>query len=73
MRDADLRANSTRYLEVSNARFPQIYASTPTAMLRGMAFYWARIWIEVTPVRVLWWPNGDLDAAPQIWMRDAAR
>jgi hypothetical protein len=73
VRDADLQANSARYLEVSHARFPHIYASTPTAMLRGMAFYWARIWIEVTPVRVLWWLNGDLDAAPQIWMRDTAR
>jgi hypothetical protein len=73
VRDADLRANSARYLEVSNARFPQIYASTPTAMLRGMAFYWARIWIEVTPVRVLWWPNGDLDVAPQTWMPANAR
>jgi hypothetical protein len=73
VRDADLRGNSARYLEVSRARFPQIYASTPTAMLRGMAFYWARIWIEVTPVRVLWWAGGDLDAAPRIWMRDTAQ
>ena len=68
VRDADLRANSARYLEVSNRRFPQMYTSTPNAMLRGMAFYWARIWIEVTPVRVLWWANGDLDVAPQTWM-----
>jgi hypothetical protein len=73
VRDADLRANSARYLEVSNARFPQMYASTPTAMLRGMAFYWARIWIEVTPVRVLWWAGGDLDVAPQTWMPHTAR
>ena len=68
VRDADLRANSARYLEVSRLRFPQIYASTPTAMLRGMAFYWARIWIEATPVRVLWWGDGDLDVAPRTWM-----
>jgi hypothetical protein len=72
VRDADLRANSARYLEVSNARFPQIYASTPTAMLRGMAFYWSRIWVEVTPVRVLWWPGGDLDRAPQTWLPTTA-
>jgi hypothetical protein len=68
VRDADLRANSARYLEVSNQRFPQIYAGTPTAMLRGMAFYWSRIWIEVSPVRVLWWPGGDLDQPPQAWL-----
>ena len=73
VRDADLQANAARYLKVSQERLPQTYASIPTAMLRGMAFYWARIWIEVTPVRVLWWPSGDLDATPQIWMPDAAR
>ena len=67
VRDTDLRANSARYLTVSNARFPQMYTGTPTPMLRGMAFYWARIWIEVTPVRVLWWADGDLDRAPRIW------
>ena len=67
VRDADLRANSARYLAESSARLPQVYASMPTAVLRGMAFYWARIWIEVTPVRVLWWPGGDLDQAPTVW------
>jgi len=72
VRDADLRANSARYLAVSNARFPQTYAITPTALLRSMAFYWSRIWVEVTPVRVLWWPNGDLDNAPQRWLPAAA-
>jgi hypothetical protein len=67
VRDADLRANAARYLEVSNARFPQIYAGMPTRLLRGMAFYWSRIWIEMTPTRVLWWAGGDLDRAPQTW------
>lgn len=65
--DADLRSNSARYLAESSARFPQLFASFPTPVLRRMAFYWARIWIEVTPVRVLWWPGGDLDQAPQPW------
>jgi hypothetical protein len=32
-----------------------------------MAWYWARIWIEVTPMRVLWWPGGNLDQPPQLW------
>ncbi len=73
VRDADLRANSARYLSVSNERFPHIYASTPTAMLRGMAFYWSRIWIEVTPVRVLWWAGGDLSRPPQTWMPSTAQ
>lgn len=68
VRDADLRANATRYLAQSHERFPQIYAATPSFMLRSMAFYWCRIWVEVTPVRVLWWPDGNLDQEPLIWL-----
>ena len=67
VRDADLRTNAARYLAQSRERFPEFYASMPRLMLRAMAFYWARIWIEVTPVRVLWWTGGDLDEAPQVW------
>jgi hypothetical protein len=58
VRDADLRANSARYLAEVAARLPDAFDSIPTAMLRRMARYWARIWIEGTPVRVLWWPGG---------------
>jgi hypothetical protein len=67
VRDADLRANAARYLAESTTRLPQVYDTIPTPMLRRMAFYWARIWIEVTPVQVLWWPGGDLDQAPRLW------
>jgi hypothetical protein len=67
VRDADLRANSARYLAEVAARLPEAFDSIPTAMLRRMAWYWARIWVEVTPVRVLWWPGGDLDQPPQVW------
>ena len=66
VRDADLRANSARYLVQSSNRFPEAYASIPRPMLRAMAFYWVRIWVEITPVRVLWWRDG-LDEAPQLW------
>src|SRR4051812_22257448 len=72
VRDADLRTNAARFLEVSNARFPQTYASIPGPILRGMAFYWSRIWIEVTPMRVLWWSGADLNRAPQIWEPNTA-
>ena len=68
--DADLRANSARYLAESTARATTVgsaFASAPTPVLRRMAFYWARIWIEVTPVRVLWWAIGNLDRPPQLW------
>lgn len=68
VRDADLRANSARYLEVSAQRFPQLADATPTAVMRRMAWYWTRIWVEVTPVRVLWWPAGDLSQTPLVWV-----
>ncbi|WP_068269520.1 hypothetical protein [Aldersonia kunmingensis] len=67
VRDSDLRATSARYLQASNDRFPQAYKGAPDMVLRRMAFYWTRMWIDVTPVRVLWWPDGDLDEAPQVW------
>ena len=67
VRDADLKTNAVRYLAQSGERFPELYAGIPRPMMRVMAFYWARIWIEVTPVCVLWWPGGDLAEAPQVW------
>ncbi|MDQ0381071.1 pyridoxamine 5'-phosphate oxidase family protein [Amycolatopsis thermophila] len=66
VRDADLRTNSARYLAVWAQRFPEVFRRTPEAALRRMAFYWTRIWIEVTPVRVLWWA-GDLARPPEVW------
>lgn len=67
VRDADLRANSARYLQEVTAHLPEAFDSIPTLMLRRMAWYWSRIWIEVTPVRVLWWRSGNLDQPPQLW------
>lgn len=67
VRDSDLRATSARYLQESYNRFPRAYKVAPDMVLRRMAFYWTRIWIEVTPVRVLWWADGDLDRAPHVW------
>ena len=57
VRDADLLANSARYLSEAAERLPDACDNIPTAMLRRMAWYWTRIWIEVSPVRVLWWPG----------------
>jgi hypothetical protein len=67
VRDADLRANSARYLRESSERLPAAYAKTPDFMLAQMDWYWTRIWIEVTPRRVLWWPEGRLDREPLRW------
>jgi hypothetical protein len=67
VRDADLAATSARYLRASSERFPEAMGRVPKFVLRRMAFYWTRQWVEVTPVRVLWWERGDLDQAPREW------
>jgi hypothetical protein len=72
VRDADLRANSARYLQASATRLPEAYAKIPDFMLARMAWYWSRIWIEVTPRRVLWWPDGRLDREPVRWEAPAS-
>jgi hypothetical protein len=71
VRDADLVATSSRYLREAQARFPEQYRSTPKAVLRLMAFYWTRMWIEVTPIRALWWEDGDLGRPPIEWQAPA--
>lgn len=67
IRDRDLQANTDRYVRLALGRFPQAYKSTPRFLLRSMVWYFARIWIQVTPLRMLWWANGNTDAAPQEW------
>lgn len=67
VRDADLRATSRRYLEESMARFPEAFGRIPSFLLARMAWYWARVWVAVTPTRVRWWPGGDLSQPPREW------
>jgi hypothetical protein len=64
VRDADLQANTDRYLARTLVKLPDAYRGTPWVILRTMDWYFARIWIAVTPLRILWWPDGQLDAAP---------
>jgi hypothetical protein len=67
VRDADLRANSVRYLHEWSRKLPVTAAKTPDFALAQMDWYWTRIWVEVTPRRVLWWPHGRLDREPLRW------
>lgn len=67
VRDRDLVATSSRYLRASSERFPDLYATMPTWLLRRLDWCWTRAWIEVTPTRVLWWHGGDLSTVPQEW------
>lgn len=67
VRDADLQANTDRYLRESFRKLPAASGGAPPFMLRTMAYYFVRIWVETTPVRILWWPEGNTDSAPQVW------
>jgi hypothetical protein len=67
VRDADLQTGTDRYVRLSSAKFPHSFNGLPDVIARRMAWYFARIWVEVTPTRVLWWPHGDLDAPPEVW------
>jgi len=41
--------------------------------MKQMTNYWIRIWVECTPVRVYWWPDGNLNGAPpQVWEAPAS-
>lgn len=68
VRDRDLQGNTDRYVRSSLARVPEAYAGQPTWLLRRLAWYFARIWIQVTPIRILWWTNDRTDQAPQEWI-----
>lgn len=70
VRDGDLQSNTDRYVEQSLARTEGMNGM-PWFLLRRLDWYFARIWVEVTPERVLWWPRGDLSAAPQEWRAPA--
>ncbi len=67
VRDADLQAGTDRYVRLAIAKYPAVVAGQPSFVLRRLPWYWARIWIEVTPVRIRWWPDRDLTVAPREW------
>ena len=67
VRDSNLQANTDRYVRLAMAKLPDTYEGQPKFMLRSLAWYFARIWIQVTPTRVLWWPEGRIDDPPQEW------
>jgi len=69
VRDADLQANTDRYVRRSLAKLSAATKGQPKFMLRRLAFYYARIWVEVTPVRVLWWDDRNLAIPPSEWRR----
>ena len=71
VRDADLQANTDRYVRLSMAKLRAVYEGQPKFVLRSLSWYFARIWIEVTPTRILWWPAGRLEEPPREWLAPA--
>ncbi len=67
VRDADLQANTDRYLKLSLAKAPAGFKGTPGFVLSRLPWYFARIWIETLPLRILWWPQGQMDQPPLRW------
>ena len=71
VRDADLQANTDRYVRLSMAKLRAVYEGQPKFVLRSLDWYFARIWIEVTPTRILWWPAGRPEEPPRKWVAPA--
>ena len=71
VRDADLQANTDRYARASMKKLPAAAEGQPKALLRRLAFYYARIWVEVTPLQIQWWPDRSLAGAPRSWRAEA--
>jgi hypothetical protein len=67
VRDADLQATTDRYVRDVRRKAPEAYRRIPDRVLRGMDWYFARIYIEMTPLRALIWPGGRLDVEPERW------
>jgi len=67
VRDSDLQANTDRYVLRSFNKIPAAMRQAPWFVMRTQAWYWVRIWVEVIPLRILWWQNGRLADEPKIW------
>ncbi len=67
VRDWDLQANTDRYVHRSMDKLPAATKGQPAFVLRRLAWYYARIWIEVTPLHMQWWERRSLDAPPRTW------
>ena len=67
VRDSDLQANTDRYVARSFNKLPAAMRQAPWFVMRTQTWYWARIWIEVTPLRILWWQKDRDSEQPRSW------
>lgn len=66
VRDADLQGNTDRYVKAVRS-YSSLFGRLPVSILRWMNGYIARIWISITPLKILWWPGGDIDQKAREW------
>ena len=66
VRDTDLQANTDRYVQLSTEKLPDATMG-PRAALRRMSWYFARIWVEVTPLHIQWWPSREMGEPARRW------
>ncbi len=67
VRDSDLQANTDRYVKRTFNKLPAAMRQSPWFVMRAQTWYWARIWIEVTPLRIIWWQKDRLTKEPRTW------
>jgi hypothetical protein len=67
VRDADLQANTDRYVRLTMEKLPAAYQGQPKFLLRTLAWYFSRIWIQVTPTRIWWWDSKTTTSEPGQW------
>lgn len=67
VRDSDLQANTDRYVKLFLEQHPKI-GPADWATMKQMTNYWVRIWVELAPAVVYFWPTGRLDdEQPIVW------
>ncbi|UCD99441.1 MAG: hemerythrin [Chloroflexota bacterium] len=66
VQDADLQANTDRYVRAVRSS-STLFGKLPVSILGWMNGYIARIWIAITPLKILWWPGGDIDQTARCW------
>jgi hypothetical protein len=71
VRDGNLQANTDRYVAASIKKLPGSVKGQPKFVLRRLTFYYARIWIEITPLRMRWWADRELGEPGLEWRADA--
>jgi hypothetical protein len=72
VRDADLQANTDSYTRATMAKLPEATKGQPKFLLKRMKFYYARIWIEIVPQRILWWDSRELANQPRTWVAESS-